>query len=183
MEEQIKQIADRLYGMREVLEITPEEAAKICAVTKEQYLKFESGKEDIPVSILFSMAQHYKFDLNALLSGEEPLMRSYTLTRKDRGHSVNRQKAYAYQALAGNFQNRKCEPFLVKVEPKENAEVSFNSHPGQEFNYMLSGKMKFFIGTKEMILEEGDSIYFNSELSHGMVAMDNQPAHFLAIIL
>ena len=183
MEEQIKQIADRLSGMREVLEISVEEAAETCGVTQEQYHEFESGQVDIPVSILFRMSQRYKFDLTALLSGEEPLMRSYTLTRKGKGSRVDRQKAYVYQALAGNFQNRKCEPFLVTVEPKENQKVAFNSHPGQEFNYMISGRMQFFIGRKEMILETGDSIYFNSELDHGMVAMDNQPATFLAIIL
>jgi quercetin dioxygenase-like cupin family protein len=183
MEEQIKQIAERLCGMREVLEITIEEAAATCGVTQKQYLEFESGQVDIPVSILFRMAHRYKFDLTALLSGEEPLMHYYTLTRKNKGISVDRQKAYIYQALAGNFKNRKCEPFLVTVEPHENQNVVFNSHPGQEFNYMICGRMKFVIGTKEMILETGDSIYFNSELKHGMVAMDNQPAIFLAIIL
>lgn len=183
MEEQIQQIAERLRGMREVLEITTGEAAKTCDVTEAQYLTYESGLVDIPVSILYRMAQHYRFDLTALMVGEEPLMHAYSLTRKDKGIGVDRQKAYAYQALAGNFKDRKCEPFMVKVEPKVDQTVSFNSHPGQEFNYMISGKLKFFIGTKEMILEEGDSIYFDSELKHGMLALDNKVAKFLAIIL
>lgn len=183
MDEQIKQIADRLCGMREVLEISPEEAASTCGITKEQYLNYESGKIDIPVSILYRMSQRYNFDLTMLLSGEEPHMRSYTLTRKGKGVGVDRLKAYEYQALAGNFQNRKVEPFLVTVEPKEDLVASFNSHPGQEFNYMIEGKLKFFIGSKVMILEAGDSIYFDSGLPHGMLAMENKPAKFLAIIL
>lgn len=183
MEEQIKQIADRLRGMREVLDISPEVAAATCNITKEQYLCFESGEVDIPVSILHRMAHQYNFDLTSLLTGEEPHMRAYTLTRKDKGVGVDRRKAYKYQALAGNFQNRKADPFLVVVEPKEDNSVSFNSHPGQEFNYMIEGKLKFFIGTKEMILEAGDSIYFDSGLLHGMLALENKPAKFLAIIL
>ena len=183
MDEQIKLIADRLCGMREVLEVSPEEAAKTCAITTEQYLQFESGKVDIPVSILHRMAQKLNLDLTILLTGEEPHMHSYTLTRKDKGTRVERQKAYKYQALAGNYQHRKADPFMVVVEPAENSTVSFNSHPGQEFNYLLEGKMKFFIGIKEMTLEPGDSIYFDSELPHGMLALDNRPAKFLAIIL
>jgi transcriptional regulator with XRE-family HTH domain len=183
MDEQIKQIADRLCGMREVLEISPEEAASTCGITKEQYLNYESGQNDIPVSILHRMAQKYNFDITSLLTGEEPLMRSYTLTRKDKGLRVDRQKAYKYQALAGNFQNRKADPFVVSVDPKEDVTVSFNSHPGQEFNYMIEGKLKFFIGSKVMVLETGDSIYFDSGLPHGMLAMENKPAKFLAIIL
>jgi len=183
MEEQIKQIADRLREMREVLEIATDDAATTCAVTTEQYLNYESGEIDIPVSILHRMAQKYNFNLSSLLTGEEPLMHSYTLTRKDNGLSVDRQKAYKYQALAGNFQNRKADPFVVSVDPKENANVSFNTHPGQEFNYLIEGKLKIFIGSKEMILEPGDSIYFDSGIPHGMLAMENKPAKFLAIIL
>jgi len=183
MEEQIKQIADRLRGMREVLEISTDAAAETCAITKEQYMNFESGQVDIPVSILHRMAQKYNFDITSLLTGEEPLMRSYTLTRKDKGLRVDRQKAYKYHALAGNFQNRKADPFVVCVDPKEDVTVSFNSHPGQEFNYLIEGQLKIFIGSKEMILESGDSIYFDSGIPHGMLAMENKPAKFLAIIL
>jgi len=183
MDEQIKQIADRLCGLREVLEISPDEAALTCSISKEQYLKYESGEVDIPVSLLHRMAHQYKFDITTLITGEEPHMHSYCLTRKDKGIGVDRRKVYKYQALAGNYQNRKAEPFVVTVEPKEDMQVSFNSHPGQEFNFIIEGKMKFFLGTKQMTLEPGDSIYFDSGIAHGMLALDNQPAKFLAIIL
>lgn len=43
MNEQIKQIAERLAGLRDALEITPEEMAKVCNLTPEQYMKLESG--------------------------------------------------------------------------------------------------------------------------------------------
>ncbi len=183
MNEQIKQVADRLRGMRDVLEITTIEAAATCGISEEQYMNFESGEVDIPVSLLHRMSQKYNFDITSLLTGEEPHMHSYTLTRKDKGVGYDRRKDYKYQALAGNFLNRKADPFVVVVEPKADTSVSFNSHPGQEFHYMIEGKMRLFIGRKEMILEQGDSIYFDSGLPHGMLALEGQPAKFLAIIL
>ena len=183
MEEQIKRIADRLRGMREVLGISEEEAAETCDLTLAQYLKIESGNLDIPVSILHRMAVKFKLDLTTLLTGEEPHMHFYTLTRNNKGIVVDRQKAYKYQALAGNFLKRKADPFVVSVEPKSDLTVGFNSHPGQEYNYILEGKIKFFLGSKEMILEPGDSIYFDSGLPHGMLALENKKAKFLAIIL
>jgi transcriptional regulator with XRE-family HTH domain len=183
MEDQIKQIAERLKGLREVLEISAEEAAKTSAITMEQYIKYESGQYDIPVSILHRMAHKYNFEMTTLLSGDEPHMRSYSLTRSDKGIVIDRRQAYKYQSLAGNFLNRKAEPFLVVVEPKDDACVSYNSHPGQEFNYMIEGSLKFFLGEKEMTLHPGDSIYFDSGLPHGMLAEDGKPAKFLAIIL
>ena len=183
MDEQIKHIADRLKGLRDVLDIKPEEAASTCSLTIDQYLNYESGEVDIPVSLLHRMAHQYNFDITTLLTGEEPHMHSYTLTRKDKGIGVERRKNYNYQALAGNFLNRKAEPFVVTVDPKEDSEINFNSHPGQEFNYIIEGKIKFCLGKKEMTLDTGDSIYFDSGLPHGMAALDHQPAKFLAIIL
>ena len=183
MEEQIKRIADRLRGIREVLGISLDEAAATCGVTAAQYNDIESGDFDIPVSILHRMSQKFNLDLTTLLTGEEPHMHSYTLTRKEKGTVVDRRKAYKYKALAGNFQNRKSDPFVVAVEPKADVTVNFNAHPGQEFNYILEGKIKFFLGAKEMILDHGDSIYFDSGLPHGMLALDNKSAKFLAIIL
>jgi mannose-6-phosphate isomerase-like protein (cupin superfamily) len=183
MEDQIKQIAERLRGLREVLEISAEDAATTCAISIEEYLKYESGQYDIPVSILHRMAHNYNFELTTLLSGEEPHMHSYSLTRKDKGIHVDRRQAYDYQSLAGNFLNRKAEPFLVTVEPKDDPAVSYNLHPGQEFNYVIEGRLRFIISEKEMILCPGDSIYFDSGLPHGMLAEDGKPAKFLAIIL
>jgi len=183
MEEQIRKIAERLREMRDVLGISLEEAAATCDLTSLQYQEIESGHTDIPVSILHRMSLKFNIDLTTLLTGEEPHMHGYTLTRKDKGIAVERQKAYKYQAIAGNFLNRKADPFVVAVEPKPEATVNYNSHPGQEFNYMLEGKLKFFIGKKEMILEPGDSVYFDSGLPHGMLALDQKTATFLAIIL
>ncbi|WP_368338144.1 cupin domain-containing protein, partial [Parabacteroides merdae] len=51
------------------------------------------------------------------------------------------------------------------------------------YNMVLKGRMLLQINNKELILEEGDSIYFNSELPHGMKALDGEKVSFLAIIL
>ena len=116
--------------------------------------------------------------------GDEPKMSSYFVTRKGKGITVERVKAYKYQSLAAGFSKRKADPFLVTVHPKEEDEPMFlNSHPGQEFNMVLSGRLLLSINGKELILEEGDSIYFNSELPHGMKALDGEKVCFLAMIM
>jgi mannose-6-phosphate isomerase-like protein (cupin superfamily) len=122
-------------------------------------------------------------ELTVLLTGQEPHMHHYSLTRKNMGVGVERTKAYKYQSLAHSFINRKAEPFLVVAEPKgETAEICLNTHPGQEFNFILKGRLKINLDGKEMILEEGDSIYFDSGLPHGMLALDGIECQFLALI-
>lgn len=184
MNEQIKQIAERLAGLRDALEITPEEMARVCNLSKEAYLQLESGTVDISVSVLHQISQAYGIELTTLMFGDEPKMCSYFVTRKGKGVAVERVKAYKYQSLAAGFVGRKADPFIVTVHPTpEETPVYLNTHPGQEFNLVLSGRLLFHINGKVLELDEGDSIYFNSALPHGMKALGDEKVRFLAVIM
>ena len=184
MNEQIKQIAERLIGLREALEITPEEIAGVCNISTEDYLRLETGNVDISVSLLHQIAQTYNIELTALMFGNEPKMNTWYVTRKGKGEAVERTEVYKYQSLAAGFSKRKADPFMVTVSPKANDEpVYLNSHAGQEYNYVISGRLLLQINGKDLILETGDSIYFNSKLPHGMRALDGQDVCFLAVIV
>ena len=184
MDEQIKQIAERLCGLRDVLELTAEDVARDCDLSIEEYRLAETGDYDISVSMLQKIARRYGVALDALMFGEEPKMTSYFLTRAGKGTSMERTKAYKYQSLAAGFINRTADPFIVTVEPKpDDVPMHYNSHPGQEFNLVLEGRMMLCIDGKELILNEGDSLYFNSKLPHGMKALDGKTVRFLAVIM
>ncbi len=168
--------------LREDLEITTEKMAEVCSVAPAEYSAYESGEKDIPVSILHCISQYCGVEMTSLLFGEDPHMRTYCLTRKGKGTAMERTKAYKYQSLAAGFIDRKGDPFVVTVEPND-APIHLNSHPGQEFNMVLEGSMLISINGKELTLEEGDSIYFDSNKLHGMKALNNKTVKFLAIIL
>jgi quercetin dioxygenase-like cupin family protein len=182
MQEKIKQIAARIKEMREIFGVTLETLATEFNVTKEQYQDYENGLADIPVSILYKIAHRFNVELTSLITGEEPRLHTYALTRKGKGVSVERSKEYKYQNLAFNFVHKKVEPFLVTVEPESSEKISFNSHPGQEFNYVLEGSLKVFIDQQEIILNEGDTLFFDSSINHGMKALNGKTAKFLAVI-
>ncbi len=183
MSEEIKQIAERLVGLRDSLDLQPEEIAATCHIDLDTYLGYESGEKDIPVSFLHQIAHHYGVELPALMFGYEPRMSAYFLTRKDKGVAIERTKAYKYQSLAAGFANRKADPFMVTVEPTNpEAPFTLNTHPGQEFNIVMEGSLHLRIGEKELVLHEGDSIIFDSTRPHGMKAIGEKPVKFLAII-
>ena len=182
MNEQIKQIAERLRGLRDSLDLSIEEMAIKSNKSPDDIEMYESGDVDIPMSYLFDIAQIFGVETSTFISGEEPKMKAYFLTRKGKGTSIERTKAYKYQALASGFKNPKSEPFEVTVEPNSNP-IYLNTHIGQEFNYVLEGRLQFRINNKDLILEEGDCIYFDSTNPHGMKALDGKPVKFLAIIM
>ncbi len=184
MEEAIKQIGERLKGLREVLDIPAQDLADTCGITLDKYLKIESGEVDITISNIMKIARKYGVSADAIMFAEEPRMRSYSVVRKGHGLSVERTKAYKYQSLASGFSDRKAEVFIVTVEPKPDAHTIYkNTHPGQEFNLVLEGAMELYINGKTIVLEEGDSIYFDSTKPHGMKAIGKQPVKFLAVAI
>ena len=184
MTEQIKQVASRIKELREISDISADALANELGISLELYKDYESGNIDIPVSFLYRFASKFKIELSTLLTGENPRLHTYSVVRKAKGISVDRRKEYKYENLAYNFIHKKAEPFLVTVAPEaDDAEIHYNSHPGQEFNYVLEGSMKVYIDDHEITLNEGDALYFDSGINHGMNAINNKPAKFLAIIL
>jgi len=184
MNDQIQEIAQRLRGLRDAMDISAAELAEACHISEAEYLSYESGNEDISVSALQNIAKHCNVELTELLFGESPNMTSYFLTRAGLGTAMERSKAYKYQSLAAGFVKRKADPFIVTVEPKpEGTPMHLNTHDGQEFNYILEGSLLLSIHGKELTLNEGDSIYFDSSKEHGMKALNGKSVKFLAVIL
>ena len=180
----IKSIANRLRELREVLELSAQEVAESCHLRVEEYMALESGESDISVNVLQTIARRYGISLDVLMFGEEPKMNAYFITRAGAGVSVERRKAYKYEALASGFRDRKADPFIVTVEPAPaDAPMHVNSHEGQEMNYVLEGRLLLSLNGKELVLNVGDSLYFDSSLPHGMKALDGRPVRFLAIIM
>ena len=181
MDKQLQQIGERLRGLRDVLDIEAQEMADTCGISLEVYESIERGETDITISNLMKIASKYGVSADVLMFGEEPHMHFYSVVRKGQGMSVERTKAYKYQSLASGFAGRKAEVFIVTVEPKPHAHTIYkNTHPGQEFNMILEGSMELYLGGKTIILEEGDSIYFDSTKPHGMRAVGDKPVRFFA---
>jgi mannose-6-phosphate isomerase-like protein (cupin superfamily) len=72
------------------------------------------------------------------------------------------------------------EPLLVYLDPEKEAAAPV-THSGQEFNYVVEGKVKVTVGKREYVLGEGDSIYFDASLPHCQSAVDG-PSQFITII-
>ena len=196
---EIMDIAARMKELREICDFTQEEMAAELGVPAAKYAAYESGAIDIPISVLLAMANACRVEPSALLTGGEPKLHVYCLTRAGQGVGIDRRKEYQYQSLAYNFGNKVAEPFFVTMpyeESQQNVAIKLsthavpagtplvvNCHDGQEFDYVMEGTLRFIVNGTEMVLNPGDSIYFNSGYPHGIQAVGDKPAKFLAIVL
>lgn len=182
-QDQVKEIAVRMKALREINGVSLESLAKKLNIDAEVYAQYEEAVCDIPIGFLYEFAKYFNMDLTTILTGGEPKLQVYEVVRKGQGLSVNRRKQYEYRNLAYNFVRKNLEPFLVTVPASdEDTPIQCSVHEGQEFNYVLEGRMIIKINQHEITLEEGDAIYFNAKCQHGMKALDGKEAKFLAII-
>jgi transcriptional regulator with XRE-family HTH domain len=184
MIEEMIQIARRIKEIREISEISQETMARNLGLHPELYEKYESGNSDIPVGVIIKIAHWFNLELSVLLGGDNPKLHVYGIVRKGKGLNLERRKQYKYENLAYNFLHKKAEPFMVTISPDLNNEPSeFNSHPGQEFNFVIEGEMMINIAGHEIVLSEGDSIYFDSGYLHKMKALNDKQVKFLAVVI
>ena len=74
MTAQVDAIAERIKELREIFEYTPQQVAEAAGVSVEQYMTFEEGGRDIPVSVLYALADFYKVEMVTLLTGGRELL-------------------------------------------------------------------------------------------------------------
>ena len=181
-----KEVASRIKSLREDLELTLQEMADATGRSVAEYAAQESGEQDLSFTFLYKCAAKFGVDVIELLTGESPHLAGYSLVRADDGLSIKRREGFEYLHKAPYFKNKICEPFLVTapyIEEEQNAPIHLSYHKGQEFDYILSGKMRFAYEDHVEELEPGDTLLYDSGRGHGMIAIGGEPCIFLAIVM
>jgi len=179
-------VALRIRTMREICGFSESEMAGKTEVPLEDYRLYESGKEDFPFSFIHKCSLAFGVGITDLLEGRTAHLSSYSVTRKGNGQETVKEDGIEISNLAPMFLKKISEPYYVKYEYKpelQDQPIHTTSHSGQEFDYILKGRLKVRIGDNIEYLSEGDSIYYNSSTQHGMIAVDGADCLFLALIL
>lgn len=129
--------------------------------------KVENSKSAPSVSTLIKIAKALDVRLSHIF-GESESETTLTLVRKNERKEMARNGTvfgYRYEALAPQFLNRRMDPYIL-THPAHTEITPIFQHEGQEILYVLEGKTRFLYGSKEMILEEGDCVYFDASIPH-----------------
>lgn len=181
MNEQIHEISSRIREMREISEYSVEFMAKELGISTQVYENYEKSGENIPISALYHMANLFKVDMSEIITGRTPRIDSYCIVPAGKGVKIDRYPGYNFQGLAYRFMNKIMEPMVVTVDPCH-GDPELVTHGGQELNFVLEGSVLVIFDDKRLLLETGDSIYFDPRHPHGQKAMNGKPAKFLTVI-
>jgi quercetin dioxygenase-like cupin family protein len=88
--------------------------------------------------------------------------------------------AYSYIPLARQISRKIMDPYLITVLPGKKNTQAF-VHKGEEFNYVLTGTLKFLYGDTAYTFKAGECFYIDSKISHNMEALNNEPVTMLSV--
>ncbi len=181
-------IGARIMQIRRKCDIDLETLAARTALDSEVLSRIETNEFIPPLATLFKLANALGVDIAAFLQ-ERTSEDKIAITRRDetvrisnRPHHDQGEADYVYAALDVRQNFRHMDPFMVEFPLQEAEEMVFNSHEGEEFLHVLEGTLEFRSEDRLEVLNPGDNIYFQSDISHGFRRISQGPARAIAVI-
>lgn len=183
-----KIVGEKIKALRENQGISLEQLAERAGLAIEQIDRIENNIDLPSLAPLIKIARVLGVRLGTFLDDQEELgpvvcrKREATDSISFSNNAIQSRKHMEYHSLSKSKADRHMEPFIIDVTPTDDNAFVLSSHEGEEFIMVLSGTMEISYGKHTYLLEEGDSIYYDSIVPHHVHAYQGQAAKILAVI-
>lgn len=183
-----KIVGEKIKNLREAEHISVVELANRSNLTIEQVEHIENNIILPSLAPLIKIAKVLGVRLGSLLDDQSesgPVVcrkKETTDTISFSNNATQSRKHMEYHSLSRSKADRHMEPFVIDVAESSDSEFVLSSHEGEEFIMVMQGTMEISYGDDLFVLEEGDSIYYDSIIPHHVHAFEGQKAKILAVI-
>ena len=179
-------VGDRVKRVRERRGLSLKDISQRTDIDEATLHQVEEGRITPPLGTVIKLAKALEMKMGYFISGDEE--KPYTIVKSQDRKVVSRfdsrkgkHYGYAYESLAPYKKDRHMEPFLVTLEPAS-TEMERSTHDGQEFIFVLNGKMEVRLEEAIYILEPGDAIYYDSTVPHLVKCHGAETTKILAVL-
>lgn len=183
-----KIVGEKIKSLRETENISVIELANRSHLTAEQVEHIENNVILPSLAPLIKIAKVLGVRLGSLLDDQSE-SGPVVCRKKEANESISfsnnatqSRKHMEYHSLSKSKADRHMEPFIIDVAESSESEFILSSHEGEEFIMVMNGTMEISYGDELYVLEEGDSIYYDSIVPHHVHALEGQKAKILAVI-
>jgi transcriptional regulator with XRE-family HTH domain len=180
-------VGENIRKFREAAGLSIQQFAEKTGFSAALLTQVENRMVSPSLGTLVKIANACDATVSAFLGGAEG--REFSIVRNAERAVVSRvglkeggKSSYSYESLGAGKAGRKMEPFLVRLQPLSEPPTARSIHEGEEFLFVLSGRVEVCLGNLSDTLEEGDSIYYNSTIPHHVHSADSREATILAVI-
>ncbi len=182
-------VGEKIKEIREDMALSLEELAQRTGISSAMLSQIENHMVSPPLGTLIKIAHGLEVDAGAFFRSESE-GQPFALVRHDERKRISRVASkegvnygYEYESLGYDFSGRRMEPFFITLKPSPFEDKGLSAHEGEEFIYVLEGKMELVLGSHEDVLEAGDSIYYKSTIPHRVGAHGDQETKILAVLI
>ena len=170
-------IGKRLMTLRRKKKLTLKNLANETGLSTIYISQIEKGEKIPPVAVILQLSRALEIDSSMLLREEKRLAGK----RSARDYQ-KRTEDYTYQTLTPEAQHKHLKAFNVFVDPKSDHKGVSYQHLGEEFVYVLKGKIEVMVGENTNTLGPGKSLHFNSSIVHKLRNISGEKAELLVVL-
>jgi len=181
-------IGRKVQELREKRQLTIMDLAAKTGLAKSVLAEIEAGELIPPVAVLLKLAKAMNVGM-AYFFQDTTVTDKVSVTRKDqririrrRPHHHEGEVDYIYESLETKKPDKHMEPLFVEFQPMETGDMIFSTHEGEEFVYLLEGKLEFRTHERTEVLTPGDAVYFESDIGHAFRGLDNKAAKAIVVV-
>lgn len=172
--EKTQSLGERIRVMREKQQVDLKVVAEKTGYSVEYLQEIEAGKVSPPVGALIQISRALAVDSSSLLAEDK---------KKERRQSyLKRTKAYAYKSLTPDAEDKHLWAYQVTLEPKKEHEMVEYKHEGEEFVYVLDGRVELQIGEVTHVVKKGGTLHFDSGVSHKLRNLSTKQTKLIVVV-
>jgi quercetin dioxygenase-like cupin family protein len=171
-----KPVGTKIRKARTGKKLTLDQVANETGFTTDYLKDVEAGKLMPPVGALLQIARALQIDSGALLRDEESKLQKRIKAQ------TKRTENYAYTTLTPGAENKHLKAFRVVIDPGKDHKGVGYQHEGEEFDYVLAGKVEIAVGDHINRLKAGESLHFNSAIRHSLRNVGKEKAELMVVI-
>jgi quercetin dioxygenase-like cupin family protein len=169
-------VGEKIKKVRRKRKATLEQLANDTGCSVDYLKQLEAGEVIPPVGTLLQISRALQIDSGLLLKEEPAAVESRIKAYRTRTDN------YAYSTLTPGAENKHLKAFRITIKGmKEHKGVGYQ-HEGEEFVYVLKGRIEVAVGEHVNQLKEGESLHFNSGVRHKLRNMGKKEAELLVVV-
>jgi len=170
-------IGKKIQKLRKEKKLTLNNLANETGLSTKYISQVEKGEVIPPVAVILQISRALEIDSSLLLMQEK----RKAGVRSDRDYE-KRTEDYSYETLTPEARHKHLKAFKVFVDPKSDHKGVSYQHAGEEFIYVLKGKIEVMVGENRNILAPGKCLHFNSSIVHKLRNISNEKAELLVVL-
>jgi transcriptional regulator with XRE-family HTH domain len=180
-------IGRKIREIRKAKALTLQNLSTLTGLSKPLLSQIENEIVVPPISTLLRISKALSKEIAFFFQGPNhdqkvTVVRAFERERLDTKQLGRPEAGYFYESLAYKKGRKTMEPFMIEFETKDERDLSFYSHEGEEFIFVLEGSLEFRTRDEVHQLAPGDSLYFESDVPHAYRAVGEENAKAIAVL-